>query len=86
MGVEILNTIQAAAELGMTPRGIRKAIESGHLQAQRVGRDYAILRRDVDKYKKQPAARGRPRGSKNVAAGEEVPQPAAKGKRGGKGK
>ena len=67
--MELLTTKQAAAELGMTDVGVRKAIQDGRLAAQRVGRDYAILRKDLEKYRQQvPTTGGRPRGSKNQPA------------------
>ena len=62
--MEILNTKQAADLIGITDRGVRKAIQSGHLPAQSLGRDYAILRRDAERYKSSERKRGRKPGAK----------------------
>jgi excisionase family DNA binding protein len=40
--VKLLNTSQAAEELGVSERRVRALILEGKLVAQKVGRDYAI--------------------------------------------
>lgn len=58
--MDYVTTSQAAAELNITPEGVLKLISRGVLPAQKVGRDWIIHRKDVQKAKKRPG-RGRPK-------------------------
>ena len=42
--MELLTTSQAAEALGVSARRVLQLIETGKLEAQRVGRDYVIAR------------------------------------------
>ncbi len=55
-----LTTAEAADLLGVIPRRVRALIESGKLPAERLGRDWAIKRKDLDELDRTP---GRPRRS-----------------------
>lgn len=48
MQSDLLTTSEAAAALGLTSRGVRWLIEIGQLPAVRIGRDWAIMARDVE--------------------------------------
>jgi excisionase family DNA binding protein len=55
--VELLSVGEAAAQLGITPGAARKRIQSGTLQAQRVGpRVYVITAEEVERAKQHPPA------------------------------
>jgi excisionase family DNA binding protein len=56
-----------AAELGVTPRAIRAAIERGDLEARRSGRGYVIGRESVAEWTRTS---GRPRRPRRPAARE----------------
>ncbi len=65
-----LTTTAAAEILRVTPRRIRALIESGKLPAERMGRDWAIKPKDLDRLKGRTP--GRPRKvSNNVRDFEE---------------
>lgn len=53
-----LTTAEAADLLGVIPRRVRALIESGKLPAERIGRDWAIKPKDLDRLDRTP---GRPR-------------------------
>jgi excisionase family DNA binding protein len=53
---------EAARELGMTPRGVRELIHRGELPAQKLGKEFAIERKDLETVR-EPYPVGRPRGS-----------------------
>ncbi len=53
-----LTTTEAAGLLKITPRRIRALIESGKLPAERIGRDWAIKPKDLDRLDRRP---GQPR-------------------------
>lgn len=44
-----MTTTQAAEELGVTPRMVLHLISIGHLKAQKVGRDWQITQKNLDK-------------------------------------
>lgn len=56
----LLTTTQAAAQLGISVRGVQALIASGTLRATRLGRDWAIRPADVERARGRPG-RGRPR-------------------------
>jgi excisionase family DNA binding protein len=49
--------IEAAAQLGVTPRRIRQLCEAGELQAQKAGRDWLIDRAALERFERQPPGR-----------------------------
>ena len=57
----MLTTKEAARILGVSPRRIRALVESGALEAQRLGRTWAIDEASVRARAKSPLWRGRPR-------------------------
>jgi excisionase family DNA binding protein len=60
---ELLTVQSAATELGVSHMTIRRWIGAGHLKPLRPGREYLILRRDLERLR-DPQARpqpGRPR-------------------------
>lgn len=56
-----LNTAQAADVLGVTSIRVRQLIAEGRLKPTRVGSVYLLLRSDVEAFKKQKRAPGRPK-------------------------
>jgi excisionase family DNA binding protein len=54
-----LTTTEAAAILQVIPRRVRALIESGKLPAERIGRDWVIKPKDLDRLKGRTP--GRPR-------------------------
>jgi excisionase family DNA binding protein len=59
-GMDVLTCDQAAEEYGASARYIRQEIQLGRLKAQKIGRDWVILRRDFNAWKnskteKEPA-------------------------------
>lgn len=57
-----MTTIEAAAELRVSLRGVQKMIERGALKAERRGRDWWITPAAVEAARKRPAV-GRPKGA-----------------------
>lgn len=57
----MLSTSQAAKQLGVSPRRIRALIESGDLQAERIGNSWAIDENSLNKRKRSPKLNGRPK-------------------------
>jgi excisionase family DNA binding protein len=47
--IELLSVEQVATELGKTPVWIRKLCQGGKIQASKVGRDWVITRKTLDK-------------------------------------
>lgn len=65
----MLSTSQAAKQLGVSPRRIRALIESGDLQAERIGNSWAIDENSLNKRKRSPKLNGRPKhNEKDVTA------------------
>lgn len=58
--VEIVSVPQAADELGLHENTVRQLIKSGRLPAQQVGREWAILRPNLDWFKGLERKPGRP--------------------------
>lgn len=54
-----ITTTEAAEELGVTAGRVRAMIAAGHLPARKIGRDWAIRRRDLDRVRERKT--GRPR-------------------------
>jgi excisionase family DNA binding protein len=57
----ILSVADCAAELGIEPDSVRKLIARDLLRARKLGRDWYILRPDLEAYKKRRRDPGRPR-------------------------
>lgn len=60
----VLNTREAAVALGVQPARVRQMILSGQLPAEKDGRDWWILRSDLEQAKGRPGVgypKGRPR-------------------------
>jgi len=43
---------EAAAQLGVTPDNLRGAIHRGSLKAEKMGRDWFVTTREVERYRK----------------------------------
>lgn len=59
--MEIVGVTDAAEELGLSTNRVRELIHSGSLPAQKLGREWAILRPDLEAFKKKERPPGRPR-------------------------
>ena len=44
---------EAAASLGLDPATLRQAIARGSLEAKKLGRDWIVTRKDVERYRKE---------------------------------
>jgi len=62
-----LSVKDAAERLGVTTARVHQLIQSGSLPAQKIGRDWFILEKDVQSAQKRPG-RGRPKKVKAEAA------------------
>ena len=71
---EELTVEQAAAELGMSPAGVRRRIQRGDLRARRIGaRVLVIARADVELWKARGRLRPGPKpGSRRKRGGDEA--------------
>lgn len=56
----ILSVADCAAELGIEPDSVRKLIARGLLRAQKLNREWYILRGDLEAYKAERRDPGRP--------------------------
>ena len=63
----VLTTKEAAVALGVQPARVRHMILSGQLSAEKDGRDWWILRTDLEKAKNRPGV-GYPRGRQRTRA------------------
>ena len=48
-----MTLIEAAALLGVTAATLRQQIAKGKLRARKVGRDWSVSRRDVERYRSE---------------------------------
>ena len=62
---DLLNMAQAAREIGITRAGVLYAVKKGILPAEKHGPYWLLDRKDVQHYRKNRPALGRPR--KNLA-------------------
>lgn len=46
-----MTLVQAAAELGLTPDTLRQQIHAGKLRARKVGRDWHVTPKEVERYR-----------------------------------
>ncbi len=58
--MELVGVTVAAGELNLTPNRVRQFIKLGRLPAQRIGREYAITREDLEAFKLIERPVGRP--------------------------
>ena len=58
--MELVGVTQAAKELGLSKGRVRELIHLEKLPAQKVGREWAILRADLEKFKQKDRPTGRP--------------------------
>jgi excisionase family DNA binding protein len=48
-----MTLIEAAAILGVTPDTLRQQIANGKLRARKVGRDWTVTPKEVERYRKE---------------------------------
>jgi excisionase family DNA binding protein len=58
--MELVGVTVAAEELDLSPNRVRQLIKMGRLPAQRIGREYAITRADLEAFKLIDRPVGRP--------------------------
>jgi excisionase family DNA binding protein len=58
--MELVGVTVAAEELDLLPNRVRQLIKMGRLPAQRIGREYAITRADLEAFKLIDRPVGRP--------------------------
>ena len=58
--MELVGVTVAAKELYLSPNRVRQLIKSGRLPAQKIGREYAITREDLETFKTIDRPVGRP--------------------------
>jgi excisionase family DNA binding protein len=59
--VQIVGVKEAAERLGISAGRVRELIHLGHLPAQQVGREWAILAPDLDAFAARERPPGRPK-------------------------
>lgn len=59
-GMEIVGVTSAAEEIGISTNRVRELIHLGKLPAQKVGREWAITRKDLEAFKARERPVGRP--------------------------
>ena len=75
--MELVGVTVAAKELHLSPNRVRQLIKSGRLPAQKIGREYAITREDLEIFKTIDRPVGRP--PKEDKAEIEAQAPASEG-------
>lgn len=72
--MELVGVTVAAGELGLSPNRVRQLIKMDRLPAQRIGREYAITREDLEAFKLIDRPVGRPSKDPETAeqSGEKV--------------
>lgn len=58
--MELVGVTVAAQELHLSPNRVRQLIKAGRLPAQKIGREYAITREDLEAFKALDRPVGRP--------------------------
>ncbi|MCY7419768.1 MAG: helix-turn-helix domain-containing protein [Chloroflexi bacterium] len=58
-----MTTIEAAERLGLAPATVRHQIDLGRIAARKVGRDWRVTAREVDRYRSETLGRPGPRRS-----------------------
>jgi excisionase family DNA binding protein len=56
-----MTLIAAAALLGVTPATLRQQIANGRLRAKKIGRDWQVTTREVERYRREVAGKPGPR-------------------------
>jgi excisionase family DNA binding protein len=56
-----MTLIAAAALLGVTPATLRQQIAASRLRAKKVGRDWQVTTREVERYRREVAGKPGPR-------------------------
>ena len=56
----MFNSTEAAAYLGLTDSMVRKYCREGEIHADRVGRNWVITKKELDRFKKIPRPVGNP--------------------------
>lgn len=57
---EMLDTVQAAALIGISKQQVQRLVTAGLIQAQKFGRSWLIPRAEVERYQKERKPAGRP--------------------------
>ena len=52
-----MTTAEAAARLGLAPATVRRQIEQGRIGARKVGRDWQVTPREVERYRAESLGR-----------------------------
>ena len=55
-----MTTTEAAALLGLSPNTVRRQIENGAIHARKVGRDWHITPREVERYRAASLGKRKP--------------------------
>ena len=50
---DVLTLAEAAARLGVSPTTLRVQIRNGKLRARKVGRDWTVSEREVERYRRE---------------------------------
>lgn len=58
-----MTTIEAAERLGLAPATVRRQIDLGRIAARKVGRDWQMTAREVERYRSETLGRRGPRRS-----------------------
>ena len=59
-GVELMNVKETAELLGLSPGRVRQLAQAGTIPAEKIGRDWVFIRRDVDEFANKHRRPGRP--------------------------
>ncbi len=71
--MELVGVTVAAKELHLSPNRVRQLIKSGRLPAQKIGREYAITREDLEVFKTIDRPVGRPPKDEKADIDDKVP-------------
>jgi excisionase family DNA binding protein len=56
-----MTLVEAAVTLGVQPATLRQQIAAGRLRAKKVGRDWQVTPREVERYRREVAGKPGPR-------------------------
>jgi excisionase family DNA binding protein len=71
--MELVGVTLAAKELHLSRNRVRQLIKAGRLPAQKIGREYAITREDLEKFKTIDRPVGRPPNEDQAETGSKTP-------------
>ena len=71
--MELVGVTVAAKELHLSPNRVRQLIKAGRLPAQKIGREYAITREDLETFKTIDRPVGRPPKEEQAEAETQAP-------------